>query len=103
MYRIGIIGGGAAGMMAAAAAAEYSLELVNADEEEYVSTVEEAGGFVKEMSDEDTEYYFSNYYVAIAADAYARAEELGITDDMTTVLQASADYLGVDISSVVGE
>ena len=85
---------------AAAAAAEYSLEITDTQEDEYIATVEDAGGFVKEMSEDDAAYYFQYYYEAIATDSYARAEDLGITDDMQTVLNASADYLGVDVSGV---
>ena len=80
----------------------YSLEYINGVEADCVKEIEDAGGSVNNLSDEDLAYYFGIKYSAMVQDAYNRAKEMGCEDDMAVILQAAADFLDVDVSDVLG-
>jgi TRAP-type C4-dicarboxylate transport system substrate-binding protein len=78
-------------MDAAKDAEAYSLELDKTDTEAGVKTITDAGGTVGTLSADDQAKWWKNLFDASAADCMARAEKLGITEDMITVLSKAAE------------
>ena len=62
-----------------------------------IATIEESTGnkFV-ELSDADKDLFWAATFEAKAADALRRAEAHGVTEGMTTILEAAAEFTGYD-------
>jgi TRAP-type transport system periplasmic protein len=69
----------------------FSLALDKTDTEAGVKTITDAGGTVGTLTADDQVKWWTNLFDASAADCMARAEKLGITEDMVTVLSKAAE------------
>jgi TRAP-type C4-dicarboxylate transport system substrate-binding protein len=73
----------------------FSLGLDAADTEASITMLTEAGVEVGRLSDEDIARWWNLLFTVSADDCMTRAETLGIVDEMTTVLEAAAEFTGV--------
>ena len=82
---------------AADATQEYSIELNAQGEADAIATVEEAGGKVYYLSEEETAQEQQIFFEQSFADCRAAAETAGVSDKMEIILAATNEYLGLDI------
>ena len=75
--------------------AQFSLDLSTEDTQTDLKTLADAGAAVATLSTEDQAAWWKNVFDAGAADCMTRAEKLGVSDNMATVLQAAATYTGL--------
>ncbi|MBN1629998.1 MAG: TRAP transporter substrate-binding protein DctP [Thermoleophilia bacterium] len=83
---------------AAAETETFSLELDAADTEASIKLLTDAGVTVGTLSDEDIAMWWDLLFDVSAGDCMARAQNLGIVNEMTTVLTAAAEFTGVEWS-----
>lgn len=76
---------------------DYSLELNAQGETEAVAAVEEAGGAVHYLSEEETAQEQQVFFEQSFADCRAAAATAGVSDEMEIILAATNEYLGLDI------
>ena len=74
----------------------FSLELDKVDTESNLKVLQDASVTVGTLSAEDQAAWWKNLFDASAADCMTRAEKLGITDNMITVLKAAAEFTKVE-------
>jgi TRAP-type C4-dicarboxylate transport system substrate-binding protein len=74
----------------------FSLELDAQDTAANLKVLADAGVTVGTLSPEDQAAWWLNLFNASAADCMTRAEKLGITANMTTVLKAAAEFTKVE-------
>jgi TRAP-type C4-dicarboxylate transport system substrate-binding protein len=74
----------------------FSLELDAKDTEANLKVLADAGVTVGTLSPEDQALWWKNLFDASAVDCMTRAEKLGITDNMITVLKAAAEFTKVE-------
>jgi TRAP-type transport system periplasmic protein len=74
----------------------FSLELDKNDTEANLKILADAGVTVGTLTTEDQALWWKNLFDASAADCMTRAEKLGITDNMITVLKAAAEFTKVE-------
>ncbi len=83
---------------AAAEAETFSLELGATDTAASIKLLTDAGVTVGTLSDEDIAMWWDLLFNVSAVDCMARAQNLGIVNEMTTVLTAAAEFTGVEWS-----
>ncbi len=77
---------------AAADSESFSVELSETGSQADVKMLADAGVTVGILSVEEQALWWSNLFGAYAADCLARAEKLGIIDDMIAVVKAAAEF-----------
>jgi TRAP-type C4-dicarboxylate transport system substrate-binding protein len=79
---------------AADATSDYSIQLDADQTAAGIQTVEDAGGSIDYMTDEDFAVYYAGIFKSAADAGYTRADGMGIGADMVTVLDKAAELTG---------
>lgn len=82
---------------AVAATQEYSYGLADEMDAESAKTIEAAGGKLSKLEGEDAAKVQAVFFETGVSDARTYAQNAGTVDDMEVVLQAVADYVGLEL------